>query len=158
MTQLKVYVADDGKATFVCPECGFARRIEVMHLLKEKKLIRVRCQCSKAFVVNFEMRKAYRKEVRLVGEYCLRSDEHKSPYVQMIVEDVSMTGIRFRTPMNHGLRKGDLVYMKFTLDNPRRSVIQSVAEVRWVNGKNVGVQFVDLASGSEKALGYYLMD
>ncbi|SHF19620.1 PilZ domain-containing protein [Desulfacinum infernum DSM 9756] len=158
MTQLKVFVAEDGKGTFVCPECGFARRVEAFRLINEKKPVRVKCQCGKTFPVSFEIRKAYRKSVFLFGEYCRRGEEHRIPHSQMIVEDVSATGLRFRSSLNHGLRKGDLVYVEFPLNDPRRSVIKGVAEVRWVDGKNVGAQFVDLASGSQKALGYYLMN
>ncbi|SMC21535.1 PilZ domain-containing protein [Desulfacinum hydrothermale DSM 13146] len=157
MTQLKVFVQEDGKGTFVCPDCGLARRIQAVHLLNAKKPIRVRCRCGKTFSVRFEIRKAYRKSVFLFGEYCRKGEEHKIPHDQMIVEDVSKTGLRFRTFLTHGLRQGDLVHVEFPLNDQPRSLIRGLAEVRWVDGKNVGARFVDLAPPHEKALGFFLM-
>ena len=157
MTQIKMFVAEDGKATFMCPSCGMVRRFHVAHLIHPKKAVKVRCQCGETFPVSFEIRKAYRKSVFLFGEYCRLEKDIRHPYAQMIVEDLSLTGLRFRTAVHHELKEGDIIYLEFPLNDKRKSMIKGTAVVRWVRGKSVGAQFQDLESSSQKALGFYFL-
>lgn len=157
MDTLKVFVAQDGKATIVCPQCGFARRVDATRFPQQNKDITVRCPCGHAFKVSLEIRKAYRKSVFLFGEYRKKTDDATSPFRQMIVQDISLTGCRFQTPLAHGLKIGDLVHLEIPLTDERKSLVKAVGEVRRVDGKTVGVVFVNFDSGSEKALYFFLM-
>ncbi len=157
MTQLKVFVSQDGKATIVCPQCGFSRRVPVSSIAQQNKKVKVRCQCGHTFHVSFEIRQAYRKSTYLFGEYRKKTKDSSSPFRQMIVLDISKQGCRFQTPFPHDLQVGDLVHLEIPLTDARKSLVKATGEVRRIEGKNVGVLFVDFDSGSEKALSFFLL-
>lgn len=157
MTQFKVFVTQDGKGTIICPQCGFTRRVNASSLASEKKVVRVRCTCGHSFHVSFETRKSYRKDVFIFGDYRKKTGDANTPLRQMIVRDLSQTGCQFQTPGAHDLKVGDLVYMEIPLPDQRKSLVKVTGEVRRVDGKNVGVLFVDYHPGSEKALAFFLM-
>ncbi len=157
MNPIKVFVAQDGKGTIVCPQCGFSREVEATRFVDTNKRVTVRCPCSHSFHVSFEIRKAYRKSVFLFGEYRKKTDNAGTPLRQMIVLDLSQGGCRFQTPLAHDLKVGDLVYLEIPLTDERKSVVKATGEVRRVGGKDVGVAFVHFDSGSEKALYFFLL-
>lgn len=157
MDPIKVFVAQDGKGTIVCPQCGFSREVEATRFVDTNKRARVRCPCSHSFQVSFEIRKAYRKSVFLFGEYRKKTDNASGPFRQMIVLDISQTGCRAQTPLPHDLNVGDLVYLEIPLTDERKSLVKATGEVRRVEGKSFGVAFVHFDSGSEKALYFFLL-
>lgn len=157
MDTLKVFANEDRKGTIVCPQCGFARQVDVTRFLPQNKQVKVRCPCGHSFRVSLEIRRTYRKSVFLFGEYRKKTDDASSPYRQMIVQDISLGGCRFQTPLAHGLKIGDLVHLEFPLTDERKSIVKAVGEVRRVEGKSVGVTFVNFDSGSEKSLYFFLL-
>ncbi|MGQ9748227.1 PilZ domain-containing protein [Desulfosoma sp.] len=157
MTKLKVFVAQDGQATIVCPQCGSARRVDALSIVQHNKNVRVRCACGHSFRVSFEIRKTYRKSTFIFGDYQKKTKESNIPFRQMIVLDISQHGCRFQTPLAHDLQVGDLVRLEIPLTDARRSLVKATAEVRRIDGKNVGVAFVDFDSGCEKALSFFLL-
>jgi hypothetical protein len=74
----------------------------------------------------------------------------------MIVEDLSFSGLGFRTRLKHNLQIGDIIDLRFVLDNTLRSEIVKKAIVRRIHDQFVGVEFCDLTA-YDKQLGYYLM-
>lgn len=157
MDTLKVFVTQDGKGTIVCPQCGFTRRVNATRFAHQSKSVKVRCPCGHSFQISLEIRKAYRKAVFLFGDYRKKTDDSTSPFRQMIVQDISLTGCRFQTPLAHDLKVGDLVYLEIPLTDERKSLVKALGEVRRVEGKSVGVVFVSFDSGSQKALSFFLM-
>ncbi|MEJ5349243.1 MAG: PilZ domain-containing protein [Desulfosoma sp.] len=157
MTQHKVFVSQDGKATIICPQCGFSRSVPASSMAQQNKTVKVRCLCGHTFKVSFEVRQAYRKPTYLFGEYRKKTKESSSPFRQMIVLDISQHGCRFQTPLPHDLQVGDLVHLEISLNDARKSLIKVTGEVRRIEGKSVGVSFVDFDSGSQKALSFFLL-
>ncbi|WP_448384239.1 hypothetical protein [Desulfosoma sp.] len=105
MDTLKVFVTQDGKATIVCPQCGFARQVDATRFPQQNTHVKVRCPCGHSFRVSLEIRKAYRKPVFL----------------------------------------------------KRKSVVKAMGEVRRIDGKTVGVGFINFDSGSQKAPSFFLL-
>jgi hypothetical protein len=99
-----------------------------------------------------EYRKHYRKKVRLSGEYFVQRKNEKG---EIIIEDISASGIRFASLKPHYISRNDTVELKFTLDNPMRTQIQELVKIIWIIDRNVGAQFIDPKS-LEKGLGFYL--
>lgn len=158
MTEVKVFVAQDGKATIVCPLCGSARRVDASGIVQHnKKNVRVRCACGHSFPISFEIRRTYRKSTFIFGNYQKVTKESNHPFRQMIVLDISQQGCRFQTPNDHNLQVGDLVLLEIPLTDARGSLVKATAQVRRIDGKEVGVAFVDFASGCEKALSFFLL-
>jgi hypothetical protein len=87
-----------------------------------------------------DFRKYFRKNVRLAGEYFVQEKDEKE---EVIIKDISMTGINFETLKPHHISKNDTVELKFTLDHPYKMEIQTLVKIMWVIDLNVGGQFID---------------
>jgi hypothetical protein len=116
--------------------------------------LKARCKCGAAFGILFEVRKAYRKETRLHGNYV--KDSAGEEQGRIIVRNISLSGIGFTTLTKHNLKQGDNVRLKFTLDDKRRSEIEKNGVVRVVNDKSIGCQFTG-SDQQDEPLGFYLM-
>jgi hypothetical protein len=150
----KVYVDQDNTATLVCPNCGLSKTANVTKFKDRKDPLKIRCKCGSSFSVSFEFRRAHRKETNLKGYYCrlpARKDWH-----EMLVKNISLTGIGFATFTAHNLRKGSEVRVRFTLDDASQSEIEKDVVVRVVKDKYLGGEFRERAL-FDKALGFYLM-
>jgi hypothetical protein len=99
-----------------------------------------------------EYRKHYRKKVRLPGEYFVQGKDEKG---DIIIEDISASGIRFASLKPHYISRNDTVELKFALDNPMKTQIQELVKIRWIIDHNVGAEYIDPKS-LEKDLGNYL--
>ena len=126
-----VYVSKTNKTTVICPSCRFTKKIDV---------------------TNFKNTQKKRKKVRLHGEYFVQERDEKG---EIIIEDISASGIRFASLKPHYISRSDTVELKFTLDNPMRTEINKLVKIIWIIDRNVGVQYIDPKS-LEKELGFYL--
>jgi hypothetical protein len=144
----------DNTAVIKCPQCGTTRKVNAAKLNNPRGPLKARCKCGAAFHVLFDVRKAYRKETRLHGNYVKHSGDEEQG--RIIVRNISLSGIGFTTLTKHNLKQGDKVKLKFTLDDKRRSEIEKDGIVKAVNDKYIGCQFTD-SDQRDGALGFYLM-
>ncbi len=156
MQTIKVYVNKPDTAQIRCPDCGVAKDVSVKDIKDISRPVRVKCVCSSVFLVYFELRKQYRKPVELGGYYSTKKDDFRTDR-EMVVEDVSTSGVSFRPIGPHFLKPGDRIQLKFTLDNSKRSVIKCFAEVRGIRDESVGVELVGVEENVKKELGFYLL-
>jgi hypothetical protein len=99
-----------------------------------------------------EKRRCFRKRVNLAGEFRMESDGRRD---DILIEDLSFDGLRFYSFSGGELfQVGDVLTVRFTLDDRRRSKIKKRAVVRHVTEKHVGVQF--LQNDHDPKLGFYL--
>ena len=77
----------------------------------------------------------------------------------MIVENISKTGIGFRTMIKHHMHVQDIIRVKFILDDDKRSEISKSAQVKRVGEYTVGAGFLDtdVYNDTNRILGLYLM-
>lgn len=149
---MKFYVDDANQATVICPKCGFAKQMDATKLKDTQKKLKARCKCGEIFKFTLEFRKCYRKNVRLPGEYHIQESGEKD---EIIVENLSLSGIQFETLNQHRMSTNNLVTLKFRLDNSGRTEIHRSAKVMWVKGHNVGAEFIG-PKLSERDLAFYL--
>jgi hypothetical protein len=148
----KVYVGPSGGTRIKCPHCETARHIKVSDKFLHK-VVGINCFCQHRFPVIFEKRSSYRKEVVLLGIYWNSSNEKH----YMTVTSLSNTGIGFETARKSQFKVGDVIRVRFMLDNSRRSRIDEMVEIKRVEGRKVGAQFSRLGEYEKKAIGFYLM-
>ena len=146
------YVDDANRATTICPKCRSEKNIDVTNFKDTHKKLKAKCQCGEVFRLTLEFRKHSRRKVRLPGEYFVQEKDEKG---EIIIEDISMTGIRFASLKPHNISRDDIVELKFILDNPARTEIEELVKIIWIIDRTVGVQFNDPKS-LEKDLGFYL--
>lgn len=148
----KVYVDDTNEAAIICPKCGLEKKIDVANFKYTHKRLKGKCRCGEVFRFTLEFRKHYRKKVRLPGEYFVQGKDEKG---EIIIEDISASGIRFASLKPHYISRNDTVELKFTLDNPTRTEIRKLAQIRWIIDRNVGAEFINQIT-IDKDLGFYL--
>ena len=148
----KFYVNDANQTTIVCPKCGFAKMIDTTNYKETQKRLKANCKCGEVFRFTLEFRKHYRKDVRLPGEY---SAPKKGEKGEIVVHNLSLSGVQFTSLRPHQILAGDTLELKFNLDNSARTAIRRSAKVMWVSDRDVGAQFIGQKS-SERDLSFYL--
>ena len=148
----KVFVNDTNLATIICPKCGLKKKIDVTNFKNTQKRLKAKCRCGEVFRLTLEFRKHYRKKVRLHGEYFVQGRDEKG---EIIVENISASGIRFASLEPHYISRSDTVELKFTLDNPMKTEIHKLIKIVWIIDQNVGAQYID-TKPLEKDLDVYL--
>ena len=123
-----------------------------MNFKNTQKRVKAKCKCGETFRFTMEFRKNYHKEVRLPVEYIIKGKGKKG---EILVEDLSLKGIRFQSLKSHKISKGDTLEVKFKLDNPMRTEIRNLYKVVWIRDRIVGADSSELNS-YQKDLGYYL--
>ncbi len=154
----KVYVNPDNSAVVECPYCGTATTRSVGKFRGVQRSVKVRCSCKSAFRVQFEFRKAHRKEMHLQGYYAKLPQGGE--WRKMLITNISVSGIGLLTQSIEHLSRGDELKVRFNLDDERRSRVEKGAIVRWVADGNIGCEFIDSVgfdSTYDTALNFYLM-
>ena len=147
-----VYVDDTNQASIICPECGFSKNINITNFKSTQKRAKAKCGCGESFRFTFEFRKNYRKNVRLAGEYIVKVTGEKG---DVIIRDLSLTGIRFESLKPHEISTNDILEVKFKLDNSKKSEIRKLVKVIWVRDRIVAAHYSETKL-FEKDLGFYL--
>jgi len=148
----KVYVDDTSQATVICPKCGFEKIVDVTKFKDSKKRLKAKCKCGETFRFTIEFRTKYRKDVRLPGEYIAKETGDKG---EIIIRELSMTGVRFESLKPHQISTDDALEVKFKLDNPRRTEIRKLVKVIWIKDRIVGAHYTE-TKFYEKDLGFYM--
>ena len=148
----KIYVDDTNKATVICPKCGFLQNIDVTNFKDTQKKLKGGCRCGETYQFTIEFRKKYRKDVRLPGEYVVQGKGEKG---EIIIRELSLTGIRFESLRPNQILKDDTLEVTFKLDNTLRKKIRKLVKVIWVRDRIVGAYYIETKL-YEKDLGFYL--
>lgn len=148
----KFYVDKNNQALIICPKCGFEKFIDAMRFRNTNDVVTGECKCKESYQFALEYRKHHRKEVKLSGEYIVQESGKKG---EVIIRQLSMSGIRFESLKSHQISKDDILEVIFKLDDRKESEICKPVKVIWVMGRIVGGQFTE-RKYYEKDLGFYL--
>jgi hypothetical protein len=156
-----VFERADGLVLLTCPQCGIQEAVSIGQFDTKGNAIHATCPCKKQFTVVLEKQRLYRKSVHLEGYFSL--GEHFEPtaassstWGPMIVKDISKTGLRFLSDKTKFIHPGDLLMVRFNLDNANQALIQKPARVISVTDSDVGCQF-EGADSYDITLGFYFM-
>lgn len=144
-----------------CPRCHHQKEVPASKFKDLSAPLAVACPCGMTFQVRVIIRRFYRKTTHLAGTYCTTDPQtgHILEQGRLIVQDLSRGGAGLRTLSPHTLAVDDVLTLVFTLDNPQRTKIEQQARVRWVQKKDVGVEFLeqDAYTEAHRLLGFYLI-
>jgi hypothetical protein len=149
----KVYLDKHDEGTVTCPNCQKSKRMNLTTQKGRREVLKVKCGCGCAFGIRIEQRRYYRKKTQLLGHYAVPGTTASG---SIVMEDLSFTGIGFRTRGPHTLQLGDLVEIRFLLDDQRASELCKKAMIKRIRGPFIGAEFCDLTA-YDKTLGFYLM-
>ena len=148
----KFYVNGTNQTTIVCPKCGFAKTIDTTKYMETQKRLKANCKCGEVYKFTLEFRKNYRKDVKLPGEYTIQQSGERG---EVIVRNLSLSGIQFESLRPHKILTDDTLELKFNLDNPARTEIRRSAKVMWVRDRDVGARYIE-PKLFERDLSFYL--
>ena len=134
------YVDENNQARIVCHKCGINKNLDVTKFKDTHKRLKAKCRCGEVFRLTLDFRRHYRKNVRLAGEYFVQEKDEKG---EILIEDISMTGINFATLKPHNFSEDDTVELKFTLNNPMRTRVQESVKIIRIIDRNVGAQYIN---------------
>jgi DUF4097 and DUF4098 domain-containing protein YvlB len=136
----KVYVDENNRANVICPRCGFEKNVDAMNFRDTKSMVKGKCKCSEGFDFTLEYRKHHRKNVIFPGEYIAQKSGEKG---EVIIRELSLTGIRFELMRPHQISTDDILELAFKLDNSSRKEIRKIVKVIWVDDRIVGAQYTE---------------
>ena len=147
-----VWVGDNNTASIICPRCRFETNLDATKYKTTQKKLKAKCKCGENFRFTIEFRRQYRKDVRLSGEYNIKGKKEKG---EIIIKDLSLSGIKFESFMPNQISTDDMLEVKFNLNNPSKKEIRKEVKVIWVDNRIVGAQFIERKL-YQKDLGFYL--
>ena len=136
----KVYVDENSRATIICPKCKIEKKLDVTDFKDTHKRLKAKCKCGEVFRITLEFRKHRRKNVLFAGEYFVQDNDEKR---DILIKDISMTGINFTTIRPHNFSIDDIVELKFTLDNSMRTRVQEPVKIIRTTDRNVTAQLIN---------------
>lgn len=149
-----IYTDDTNRVSIICPKCGFEQNIDVSKFKDTQKKLKSRCRCGEPYQYTIEFRKRYRKDVRLPGKYSILGRGEKE---DIIIRDLSFTGIRFESLTPHQILEDDTLEVTFKLDNHRRSKIRKLVKVIWIRDLIVAANYIETKL-YENDLEFYLKE
>ena len=151
----KVYLNKNKEGHFNCGQCGKAHKLSAKdsesHIAKG-----VNCSCTSVTDVYLEQRQHFRKDVEFIGTF-EKIYPDSSEMGKIIVEDISHTGMKFKTVTRNHLKKDDVIQIRFALKGNHNSIIAENGVVKFVNGLYVGIEFQHLSAHTKKLIGFHLM-
>ena len=136
----KFYVDENNQARIVCNKCGINKNLDVTEFKDTHKKLKAKCRCGEVFRLTLDFRRHYRKNVRLAGEYFVQEKDEKG---EILIKDISMTGINFATLKPHNFSKDDTVELKFALNNTMRTRVQESVKIIRIIDRNIGAQYIN---------------
>jgi hypothetical protein len=154
MEYQKVFIGQDAPAVIRCPYCRKKKIISGEKLIGKHRF-KVKCTCESVFGVELNFRQKHRKKTDLDGyvvklfhekrrpELLYESETTGSSPLNCKIMSVSRTGIALTIVDKHGIKIGDDIKVKFTLDNSASTEIEKKAHVKWVKDNYMGCEFFD---------------
>jgi len=163
----KVYLRDDGKISIRCPACMIEKDIPTQKISGKHKF-KVKCTCGIIFGIQCESRQKYRKQINLDGilinpgqdlkwgKTLSESQETRIKPINCQICNISLRGIGLKIPDKIKIEEGDLMLVRFTLDNSASTEMEKKVIVRIVKDTYIGCEFFD-ADKNDTILGFYLL-
>jgi hypothetical protein len=138
----KIHLDSEHCASITCPECKKSFKIDLSRLETSMKQIRVNCNCpcGNSFPVILDRRRHERKKTQLTGAYI--HDKKKTRGLIKIV-DLSRSGIGFESFSDHRISTGDVLTVRFNLDDAFNTLINKEILTKRINKNFIGNEFLD---------------
>jgi hypothetical protein len=155
-----LYVNVTDTVLLACDTCHRSKALPAATVKDLPQPLKVRCPCGAVFAVTVVIRSCYRKQTRLRGTYATRDGQTGQMRTrgQMIVENLSRTGLGFRPLFPTTVHIDEVLLVAFTLDDPQHTCIEKAVRVRQIADGCIGGEFLDHGTYTEtnRILGFYL--
>ena len=167
MEYQKAYIKDKGPVPIRCPACMTEKELPYQKIAGKHKF-KVKCTCGSVFGIQCEYRGKYRKEVNLDGIVLMpsqnlkwgktlsESQETKIKPINCRIFNISLGGIGLRLQSKLEIEEGDLMLVRFTLDNSASTEMEKKVIVRAVKDTYIGCEFFE-ADKNDTTLAFYFL-
>ena len=156
-----LYVNFTDTVILACDACHRSKTLPAAKVKALPQPLKVRCPCGAVFGVTVVIRSCYRKPTRLPGTYGTRDAQTGQLRTrgQMIVENLSRTGLGFRPLLPPTVRLDEVLLVAFTLDDLQHTPIEKAVRVRRIADGCIDGEFLDHGAfiHTNRILGFYLM-
>ena len=138
----RVFLNSENLATFLCPQCQKSFKKDLTTLISKNNKIRFicKCPCGYSFPVLLERRMYNRKNTDLGGAFI---HDKKKIRGAINIKNVSLGGLGFELTSNYLLSTGDIVLVRFNLDDVFNTLITKEALIRKMINWFVGAEFLE---------------
>jgi transposase-like protein len=163
--EIKVHANEQGNVTIVCSQCGNYKVPDVHSYRAAGHSSRVAVKCNKCgnkFTAFVNFRRFYRKETRLPGVITavdlsdIRTAADATQVTGITVENISRSGVGFTINGPFPVSQGDTLYVKFTLDDGRKSVVNKKIVIRRIIDTYIAAEFITRKDEKDTDLALYL--
>lgn len=150
----KIFIGSNDTAVFTCPECKKTKTANVSSYKNMQTAVRVKCKCpcGHTYTALLERRKHIRKDLHLNGKFVNKNGGERG---KMEVLDLSRSGLRMKLNVDAHIKVGDILEVRFALDDKENSEVIKEVIVRSVSGHSLGTEFLSLEHYDK--LGAYLL-
>jgi len=138
----KVFLNSENFANFLCPQCEKSWKKDLNNFKShDKKIIfKCKCPCGHSFSVLLERRRHLRKNTDLGGAFI-----HDKKKIRGIIniKNISKGGLGFELTSDYLIGTGDIVLVRFILDDPFDTLISKETLIRKIKGRYIGAEFLD---------------
>ena len=156
----KFYITSENKVIIKCPKCSKTSPTDAKQFITSKREVKgkIKCPCGESFSFVIERRKNFRKQISIPGRYKITAPSSKSTTGNMVVKDISKTGLKITPIGSCTFLEGDKLLLEFKLDDKQFTEIKIEGVVVNVMGNQIGVKFCikDPYDPNLKAIGFYL--
>jgi hypothetical protein len=149
----RCYPDEKNRVTITCPHCSKSKTVDCSPFTASKRDLRIRCTCGRPFIARIELRRCYRKRTQLGGDFENQETGEKG---EMLVFDLSKSGLGFTPIRPHKLKTGDVVHVSFMLDNVNLDRIERTVRVNNIRGNRIGGEYLP-GHPTNRALNFYLL-
>jgi RNase P subunit RPR2 len=159
----QLYPDKHGNVTLLCHECGHIHRIDAASYKAPGKSTQLSITCDKcghALEASISFRKHFRKETNLRGSCTTRFAQPNrtisGEFSGIIVTNVSLSGIGFIVKSPIHAKEGDILDVKFKLDDPKQTIISKQVVVRRIIDNIFAAEFTPPMDPTGSPLAFYL--
>jgi hypothetical protein len=137
----RIFLNSENVAEISCPYCQRVWKKNFSELIghQRKIVFNCKCSCGNSFPAFLERRRYPRKDTDLGGAFI--HDKKKSRGI-IRVKNISLGGVGFQLTGDYVISTGDLVLLRFNLDDPFNTLISKEAFVRKIREKYIGSEFL----------------
>jgi len=156
-----IRVSEKDKSRVHCPQCGASSKISTdsYRFTNQSYGIEITCPvCNYKYKVLVNYSKFYRKKTNLSG-ICIISN-YKLDFhtiLSITVENISRTGIGFRTKNTVNIKIDSILTVRFVLDDRMKSIVAKKVLVNRIDKDFIGAEFIRAIDYRDKELACYLM-
>lgn len=141
MAPQRVYVDRQDEGVLRCSACGKRKRlVGFSRVARFDDVVKVKCSCGYVFEVVLERRNFFRMLKVFHGRYVGPGEGQEG---EIVIEDVSVGGVGFRTLTAHALQPEDELLLEYSPRRNQSALVRERVVVKRIEGDYIGARVVE---------------